>query len=191
MTDEMNRPTIEEGERAEKAGERGMARKTGQIIRRGDNKFLCRIFLGRDEVTGRRKYHNATVRGTKKDAQRFINGVLREQDLGTFAEPSRMTLSEFLDRWLKESAKPSVSERTYQNYVWLLKTYVRPKLGTVRLSALIADQTDREGRTVPRSEDATEPAHDSIARRVASKVAGPSAPARGRTIAGRIGMGRP
>lgn len=115
---------------------KGASRRTGQIIRRGENRFLCRVFLGRDDVTGKRKYHNATVRGTKKDAQRVLNGILRDIDLGHFAEPSRMTLGEFLDKWLKDSAKPAVSDRTYQNYVWLLKKYVRPVLGGVRLSAL-------------------------------------------------------
>jgi integrase len=122
--------------KAEQTTDKGTARRTGQIIRRGDNKFLCRIFLGRDDVTGRRRYHNVTVRGTKKDAQRYINGILREIDLGHFAEPSRMTLSEFLDKRLKDSAKPAVSDRTYRNYVWLLNHYVIPKLGGVRLSAL-------------------------------------------------------
>jgi len=115
---------------------RAKGRKAGQMVERGDNKWLVRVFTGRNDATGKRIYHNKTIHGTKKDAQRYLNGVLRDLDLGLFAEPSRMTLSEFLDKWLKESAKPSVSDRTYQNYVWLLKTYVRPKLGGVRLSAL-------------------------------------------------------
>src|SRR5262249_40368214 len=89
-----------------------------------------------DDATGKRRYHNATVRGTKKDAQRYINGVLREIDLGTFAEPSRMLLGEYLDKWLNDSAKPSVSDRTYRNYAWLLNHYVKSVLGGVRLSAL-------------------------------------------------------
>ncbi len=119
-----------------KATEPATARRAGQIVRRGENKFLVRIYLGRDDVTGKRRYHNATVRGTKKDAQRYINGVLREIDLGTFAEPSRMLLNEFLDKWLKDSAKPSVTDRTYRSYAWLLNHYVKPALGGVRLSAL-------------------------------------------------------
>lgn len=41
----------------------------GQIIKRGDNKFLVRVFLGRDDQTGKRNYFNKTIRGTKKDAQ--------------------------------------------------------------------------------------------------------------------------
>lgn len=59
----------------------------GQLINRGDRKWLVRIYLGRDVVTGKRKYHNKTVYGTKRDAQKYLNGVLREIDLGRFVEP--------------------------------------------------------------------------------------------------------
>ena len=54
-----------------------------RLIQRGDRTWLVRIFLGRDPQSGTRRYHNHTVRGTKKDAQRYLNGVLREIDLGT------------------------------------------------------------------------------------------------------------
>ncbi|HYE72528.1 MAG TPA: integrase [Blastocatellia bacterium] len=62
----------------------------GQIIKRGENTWLVRIFTGRDE-SGKRHYHNHTVRGTKKDAQTYLTAKLREKDTGTFIEPSSMT----------------------------------------------------------------------------------------------------
>ena len=40
-----------------------MARKKGQIIRRGTNTWLVRVYLGRDPQSGTRKYHNQTVQG--------------------------------------------------------------------------------------------------------------------------------
>lgn len=48
----------------------------------------------------RRRYHNHTVKGTKEDAQRYLNEVPRERDLGTFVAPSADTLDSFLDQWL-------------------------------------------------------------------------------------------
>jgi hypothetical protein len=53
----------------------------GQIIKRGDSCWTVRIFLGRD-TNGKRKYFNKTVRGTKKDAQKYLTAKLREKDLG-------------------------------------------------------------------------------------------------------------
>jgi integrase len=111
-------------------------RRQGQIIERGDNKHLVRVYLGTDETTGKRRYHNHTVRGTKKDAQRYMNGVLRELDLGTFVEPAGETLNAYLDHWLEAAAKPRLRERTYDDYVALLRRYVREPLGGKKLSHL-------------------------------------------------------
>lgn len=106
----------------------------GQVIKRGDT-WLVRIFLGRD-ASGKRSYHNKTIRGTKKDAQKYLNAALREKDLGIFVEPSALTVSEYLDRWLESAARPRVSERTADGYAGLLKRYVREPLGQKRLDNL-------------------------------------------------------
>ena len=50
-------------------------RRTGQIIKRGDNKHLVRIFIGTNEATGKRIYHNHTIRGIKKDAEKVAEKV--------------------------------------------------------------------------------------------------------------------
>ncbi len=108
----------------------------GQIIKKGKRKWLIRVFQGRDPHTGKRKYFSKQIDGNKKDAQTFLNGVLREMDMGTFVEPSPMTVSEYLDKWLSAAAKPRLSERTYADYEDLLTRYVRSKLGHKKLSDL-------------------------------------------------------
>jgi hypothetical protein len=50
-----------------------MARKAGQIISRGASTWLVRVYLGRDPQTGTRKYHNQTIHGPFREAQRFLN----------------------------------------------------------------------------------------------------------------------
>ena len=44
-----------------------MANKAGQIIARGERTWLVRIFMGRDPGSGKRRYHNKTIRGTLRD----------------------------------------------------------------------------------------------------------------------------
>ena len=107
----------------------------GQIISRGERTWLVRVFLGRDSRTGKRRYHNHTIRGNRKDAQKYLNGVLREIDLGTFIEPSTMTLDEYLDQWLV-TAKMRVREETYFGYEASLRRYVRPALGSKKIGEL-------------------------------------------------------
>src|SRR4051812_3273256 len=105
----------------------------GQIISRGERIWLVREFLGRDFQKGKRRHHNKTIRGSKKDAQKYLNGVLREIDLGTFVEPSPMGLSEYLNNWLTVAAKPRLSEQSHSDYVYLIKQYVKPHIGGIKL----------------------------------------------------------
>lgn len=107
----------------------------GSIVARGERTWLVRVFMGRD-ANGKQVFHNRTVHGTKKDAQAYLNAVLRERDLGTFVDPAPITLGAYLDRWLNEAAKPKVRERTHADYASLLARYVRPVLGGRRLRDL-------------------------------------------------------
>jgi len=106
----------------------------GQINKRGES-WTVRIFLGRD-ADGKRKYFNKTIHGTKKDAQKYLTAKLREKDLGIFVEPAAMSVSEFLDKWLKESAKQRLRENTFNSYQDLLRWHVREKIGMKRLCDL-------------------------------------------------------
>ncbi len=103
-----------------------MARKTGQIVGRGRQRWLVRIFLGRDRQTHRRRYLSSTVHGPVRQAQSYLNKVLRERDLGRQVEGVTITLNEFLDRWLDTAAKPKLREKSYQSYESLLRRYMRP-----------------------------------------------------------------
>jgi integrase len=111
----------------------------GQIIKRKDKTWLVRIFLGRDELGGR-KYLNKTIRGAKKDAEKYLNTTLTAISTGTFVQESSVSLNKFLDDWLTSAAKPRVSERTYAEYAALLRRYVREPLGRTMLSDLRALQ---------------------------------------------------
>lgn len=107
----------------------------GQIIKRGDDTWLVRIFTGRD-AQGRRRYLNKTVKGKKKDAETYLSKTITAISTGTFVEPSPLTVDEYLNKWLQTVAQGRVTERTFRSYEWLLKNYVRPTVGYKRLSDL-------------------------------------------------------
>ena len=107
----------------------------GSIVAKGERTWLVRVFMRRD-AAGKQVFHNHTVHGTKKDAQAYLNAVLRDRDLGTFVEPGKDTLGEYLDRWLADAAKPKVREHAFRDYTSLLARYVRPALGDRRLRDL-------------------------------------------------------
>jgi integrase len=112
-----------------------LARKTGQIVGRGPRRWLVRVFLGRDRKTRKRRYHNRTVHGPVRQAQTYLNKVLRERDLGRRVEGIAITLNEYLN-WLATAAKPKLREKSYQSYVNLLRRYIRTVLGERTLSTI-------------------------------------------------------
>jgi len=104
----------------------------GQIIKRGDNTWLVRVFTGRD-ANGKRRYINKTIKGKKREAQSYLSESLTKISAGIFVEPVKLTVDEYLDKWLEAAARPRLSERTFADYKEVLRRYVRPKLGSVRL----------------------------------------------------------
>ena len=113
-----------------------MARKVGQIIARGDRRWLIRVYLGRDHETNKRNYHNRTIHGPMREAQAYLTRKLRERDLGRDLEGAKITLNEYLDRWIQTAVRPRVREKTCQDYEGMLRRYVRPNLGETVLAAM-------------------------------------------------------
>lgn len=107
----------------------------GQIIKRGDDTWLVRIFMGRD-AQGKRRYMNKTIKGKKKDAETYLSKTATAISTGTFVEPSPLTVSDYLDKWLQTAARGRLRERTFVDYSELLDRYVRPAIGEKRLSDL-------------------------------------------------------
>lgn len=107
-------------------------RRSGSIKKKRDGVFLVSVFLGRDTY-GKRQYHYKQIRGTKSDAQTYLNDVLHAQDTGTFVQPVALTLNEYLTKWLATAARPRVSERTHEGYTYLLNQHIQPEIGRRKL----------------------------------------------------------
>lgn len=105
------------------------------IFNRGKDTWQVRIFLGRDE-RGVTRFFNETVRGKRKDAEVLETKKKREIDLGIFVENSRLTVNEYLDRWLLVAAKPRLRSRTFDDYEGYLSRYVRPAIGHRQLAKI-------------------------------------------------------
>jgi integrase len=115
-----------------------MARKTGQIIRRGPSTWLVRIYLGRDSETRKRQYIGKSTQGGLRAAQAHLNLMLAERDLGRNIRSSRQTLDQYLDHWLSICAQPRLRAKSFRDYSSLLARYVRPRLGARPLGELSA-----------------------------------------------------
>jgi integrase len=111
------------------------ARSIGQITSKGNNKWLVRIYLGEDS-SGKRRYSSKMIVGKIGDAKKALTALSREKDLGVFIEPSNQTINEFFNKWLATSAKQRVSEATFVSYESTLRTHIRPRIGTKKVSQI-------------------------------------------------------
>jgi len=116
--------------------EKGVLPLAGQLIQRGERTWLVRAYLGLD-AAGKRKYHNKTIHGTKKDAQRYLHQVLLERDTTGFSEPSKELLAVYLQRWLETVVKLRVAAKTFQSYQQVAACYLK-ELGDRPLAKLNA-----------------------------------------------------
>ncbi|HEU5376966.1 MAG TPA: tyrosine-type recombinase/integrase [Ktedonobacteraceae bacterium] len=86
---------------------------------------------------GKRKYFYGK---TQKEVQDKINEALYEQQRGMLATGSNATMQEYLEDWLEKTHKHTVRLGTYLNYQKLLRNYLVPGLGKVKLQKLTAPQ---------------------------------------------------
>jgi len=110
----------------------------GSIYQRAGSTWCATINVGYD-ASGRRK--RRTIFGqSKQDVQdklrKAANDVAHQRDI----EPQRIKLGEYLDRWLRDAARPRVRETTFANYDRVVKNHIKPHLGGVALAKLTAFQ---------------------------------------------------
>lgn len=112
--------------------------QAGQIIPRGDRRWLIRWYIGREG--GRRRYGSQAVEGTRRDAQRALREKLKNRDDGhAIPSPSSIpTLAEYVKRWEKTESAAKLRERTRRDYLDLLTRRVTPALGAERLDQIHA-----------------------------------------------------
>lgn len=110
-----------------------MARNRGQIRKRGDEKYLIRVYLGR--IDGKRKYKSKTVYGNEDHAEEELTKMLRKKDRGTLRRQSDETLADFADEWL-ETKKGKVKPATYGSYERYVRVHIKPAIGYMKLDEL-------------------------------------------------------
>jgi integrase len=124
-------------------GSIGKARMKGGIRKRSKDSYTITISLGKDADTGKYKYHYETVTGTREMAKRRRAELIHELDSGTFIKPAKVTLAEYLERWLTDYAKPNLSPRGFERYESIVRVYLIPNLGNITLTQLKSEHIQK------------------------------------------------
>ncbi len=108
-------------------------------LKDGETRYRFVVDIGRDPETNRRLQLTKTY-DTKKEARSEYARIKHQSEQGTFVAPDKITVSEWLDTWLK-SATIDVEKATASNYADALLP-VRERLGSRRLQALTEEDID-------------------------------------------------
>ena len=110
----------------------------GHIRPQGKNSWEIKFDLGRDPLTGRRITKYVTFRGTKRKAQEELTRLLGQRNDGSYVEPTKMTVAQYLNHWLEADIDRRVAARTAARYREIVEKNIIPKLGHVPVRKLTA-----------------------------------------------------
>ncbi|MCL2194928.1 MAG: site-specific integrase [Oscillospiraceae bacterium] len=106
----------------------------GSIYQRKDGTWRVRVTTGRNAGTGKPIYRDSYHK-TQKAAREHLRHITAALDKGTYQEPSRMTVAQWLDVWQAEYLG-GVKPNTRHLYGQTIANYIAPALGAVRLQSL-------------------------------------------------------
>ena len=109
----------------------------GGLYERSPGRWLLKIDRGTDPVTRKRQpFFYITVRGTKKEALRELARYREQVAAQPYLNPEKITVSDYLTRWLNQHAKHRVSAKTFERYKEIVDKHLIPALGKHRLPKL-------------------------------------------------------
>jgi integrase len=105
----------------------------GSIIKRGST-YSVVLDLGRGPDDKRiRRWHSGYA--TKDAAEKARVRLLAQVDSGSYVDPSRVTMAEYLHSWLEHVGHQRAGA-THERYEYICKRYLIPHLGSLRLQQL-------------------------------------------------------
>lgn len=107
----------------------------GSVTKRGRT-WTVRYDRGPDPETGDRRQASRGGFRTRKEAEAELTRLLRERDLGTDLDPTRLTVGEYLTHWLESDARHRVRPTTATNYRRIIQRDLAPTLGALPLTKL-------------------------------------------------------
>lgn len=93
------------------------------LVRKSDKRPLAQVSYV--NKAGQRKRWTAYAK-TRKEADEKLTRAKAELQQGTFVEPSRLTVEQWLDAWLEEYKKPALRPLIYEGYKTIIKLHLKP-----------------------------------------------------------------
>lgn len=110
------------------------AQGSGSIRQRPDGRWEARYTVGRDPGTGK-QIRKSVYGKTQAEVRKKLNAVTVAIDNGTYIEPSKLKVADWLGIWIDEYGL-NLKPLTLKSYRTQINQHINPALGNVRLIAL-------------------------------------------------------
>jgi integrase len=110
----------------------------GSIRPRGRGSFELKFDLGRDPLSGKRTSRYVAFKGTKREAQTELNRLLNRRNEGTYIDPTKMTVAEYLEHWLNVDIDRRLAAKTATRHHGIVRHQIIPRLGHIPMRKLTA-----------------------------------------------------
>ncbi|MFC1977794.1 tyrosine recombinase XerC [Chloroflexota bacterium] len=115
----------------------------GFIRERSKGRYEITVDRGKDPETGKRTRHFETVKGRKSDAQRRLHELLHTIENGSYIDPTRLTVAQFLKDWLQNYVAIQTAPKTQERYEEIVHLHLIPAFGSVLVSSLQPQQIQK------------------------------------------------
>ena len=113
----------------------------GTIRKRSDGRWEARLVIGHKK-DGSPMYKSVFAK-TQKQALKLLHTALETYRDVDLTEESRITLGEWLDKWMDEYMMFTLRESTLESYGCLIRNQVKPFIGNKPLSALTTSEMQK------------------------------------------------
>jgi integrase len=104
----------------------------GSISRRRDGRWMGRYTIH----TANGPKQRAVYGKTREDAAEKLTNAMADRNGGIVYDAGKQTVGEYLTRWLADSVKDTVRQRTYERYESIVRVHLVPAIGRIKLKAL-------------------------------------------------------
>ena len=73
---------------------------------------------------------------TRAEAWEKLMKMMAARNTGLTFDAGSVTLAQYMERWLEDSVRDTVSQRTYERYEQVFRVHIKPTLGPMKLKAL-------------------------------------------------------
>jgi integrase len=82
---------------------------------------------------GKRRYVSGK---TKEEARKKLRTMRADADQGIVFDTENLKVGEYLDRWLTDSVRDTVRQRTFERYESIVRVHIKPAFRRLKLMAL-------------------------------------------------------